>query len=571
MLIEKICHQLSDSDVLVQNLEALGTALRDENIRKLPLVRDILPIVLRLFIKFPMDVLRVLINYTADNSNNRLQLLESTEAVSQFWNNALKVASLDDGISDLSSRFMILITQFVRATDDDKKQFLLRLKENGSIEWVWRFYKVCVATDLDLIDNAIEVLAVFVELHPQSAKQENIELIMNGLNSILSMAADEDSEDAILSHTQFLVNVTNVKDSQLLFPINDMISCISRIPAQLKNSLPMKKNLFAACGGIFSFPSFDNLTYMEFSVPIIESGSNPYATAAAAISLGNCVLDKESQVTFVKKLDSLSSLERIGQLVLHQTYSDVIQLQAFHFFNNCMNERLALYLLQDEHKFALYKTTKMMVDNYKYYEQIGQIYLRFLSKLVTLGLINNTKNNLALFSETWDYLSNLEEYCEVKMLILQAAYLSHDCQLTKELTSMLFSELLKLKPTGLDAQELLTKLKTLAIVFQNVDIKGIQEIYCESDFQDEFLHRMEKFLKQILLILEETTSEEYNAKLIQAAVTNNCRFVAATVIEKLKILEVKFPSIATIEEVCLQIIREPHDRGGHSSNAGAAN
>lgn len=561
MSIEEICLRLSQQDEVETNLDILGTALRDESARKLSYVNESIPFVLNLFTDHPMEVLRVLINYTADNSENRLQLLEATKELRQFWNNALKFSSVDNGISDLASRFMILITQFVRAPDEEKKQFLPKLEEKGMIDWVWKFYGACIATDLDSIDNAIEVLTIFVQLFPQSLKQLEIELIMKGINGLLSMEFDEDIEEAVLFHTQFLVNVTNVEDSQLLIPINDMISCISKMPDNLKSSLPMKKNLFAACGNVFSFPSFDNFKYMEFSVPIILAGSNLYATAAAAISLGNCVLDKGSQTRVIEKIDSISSLETVGKCLLHHTYGDVIQLQAFHFFNNCMNERLATHLLQEDSAFALYKNTKMMVDNYKYYEQIGQIYLRFLSKLVKLGFLSNIENDVTLFSETWDYLENLEQYCEAKMLILQAVCKSKKRPMPKELTILLISDLTKLKSTGLDAQELLTKLKTLAVLFQGTDVKDLQEIYSGSKFQDQFLNQLENFFKQVLLIVGETTSQEANTNLIQGAVTNNCRFIAAAAIEKFLSLEADFQSIARIKEICLGIVREPQYRG----------
>lgn len=554
MSIDRTCQQLVEHVEEAKNLDVLATLLREESERSSEVVKNTIPIVLPLVDHHPMEVLRVLINFTADNLENRQYMVSNEPEVSEFWTTILGLAACDNAISQVASRLMILNTQFVRTNEDEKLNFLEQLMNHKVIQWVWDYYKICVEKDLESIDYASEVLTDFANKFPNTVNADQISLVIQGLDKLLEQQIEEDLEDTIMAHILLLVHVTDVDDSTLPIPINHLLKCIKKIPSDYEGSTRMKRNLFAVCGNVFSYPSFNNFEFIEESISTITSSLCGYSVAAAAISISNCVTDKAKRSQVVEKIESISSITIVGQAILNFPFTDVVQLQAFHFFNNCMTKVLADSLLEKSNQAALYKSTKIVVDNYKYYPQIGLIYLRFLGRLVTLGYLTSPKNDPVRSKEVWNYLDNLEDYCEVRMLLLQGLCTKIDNPEAVEIARPIVDQLLEIKTSGIDSRELLTKLTTLAIFVQTLE--GQQLINFYGGNEEEFVEKMNLFLLHLSRILDEQSSEQGGNEQAKAAIENNIHFVAAAYLKKLESLQ-QFTKKSETQEICLAIVRKP--------------
>lgn len=557
MSVEQICQDLINKNNTEEALNELGTHLREEALRSSSSVRSTIPQVLLLVEDYPMEVLRVLINYTADNDENRFFLLSDDTAVSTFWALVLEMTLVSERISDLASRLTILISQFVRAGEESKSKFIQGIDEKGIIEWIWTFYATSVSKDIDSIEVPIEVLSDYASEFPQSISKQQIILVLQGLRNLLDLDYDEDLEDALYCHTTFLYNITKVEDTTLEIPTDEIIDCIPKIPSDYKNCINSKRNLFAACGGVFSFISYDNFNNIGSSVSTILKSTDGYAVAASAISLGNCVHDIDSKIRLIAEVDAVSSIETVATTLLHCNFGDVVQLQAFHFFNNCMTEQLAKSILIPDNEAVLFRNTKIIVDNYQYYKEVGAIYLKFLSKLVKNGMSNGVE--IASFNSSWSYLNNLEEYCEVQMLILQSLCTSQvNNDEIRDTMRHSIKVLLDLKQTGVDANELLTKLKTIAILLENASTK-LALLFPDSDYQTQFLDPITQFFTQVSrILLESASTSDPRAQLAQAAVANNSKFVAAMVLRKITSNQSPYRAeMETLHEVCRNVLSTP--------------
>lgn len=552
MSLNLICENILDGNNLQENLEELGTLLRDEDFRRDCTIKQTIQPILELVNEYPMEILRILINYTADNNDNRLFMLSGEQCVQNFWNSV--TASGNVG-SEVAIRLMILIVQFVRADEDTKKILIEELKEKEVIDWVWEYYRARVDTHSELIDGPIEVLAEFSQVFPGSIAIEQFDLVLTGLGNLLTAKCDDDVEDVVQAHTQLLVNVTAVEDSSLPFPETRIMECLELVDDDLKASRSIRRDLFAVLGGIHSFPSYSNYDNIEDSISIISKGANGYAVAAAAISLGNCVHDATTKKSIIERVESISSTEEIGRNILQFPFNDVVQLQSFHFFNNFMTEDLAKGIINSKNLAALLKTTIVIVDNYQYYKEIGQIYLKFLAKLINLGFVTDRESDITIFNSTWDYLNNLEDYCEAKMLLLQAT-----CIRKESLTNFqsyarpLLDTLLDLGSSAVTAQELLMKLKTLAVVFQTVEINVMESIYSNDSLKKDFSSKLTIFYSQLLQAISEEPSNPNEP--VYKAITNNSKFLAAAGMKKISPLEARNPhKVFELKELCTKILK----------------
>lgn len=559
MSIQQISQCLSNSYNIQANLHDLGTILRDSEARSLDYVRSLMPTVLGFVNDYPMEVLRVLVNYTADNDENRAYMLCSAPEVCQFWESNACSSPFQNCISQVQSRLMILVTQFVRVSEAKQAELLKGLEQKKVVDWVWKFYKACVSVDVDSIDGPTEVLAAYTKEYSSSLMDDQIELIIQGLELVLEMASDEDIEDIALSHTHILVSATSLNDSQLNIPMERLLKCIAKVPKDYKNATSLKRNLFAACGGVISFSSFDNLSIVDSNLTTILEGNDGYAIAAAAISLGNCVHNKASQEQILQRIETIIPVSSVAHSILEFPYSDVVQLQAFHFFNNCMTESLAVDILLTKNEKSLFKNTKIIVDNYKYYKEVGAIYLKFLSKLIKLGYLQDHHRNVTELSLVWEYLGNLEDFCEVQVLILQAFCIQEKLcdNLSPSLCSLL-STMLLIKTQNLDAAELLVKLKTLAIFLQKVDPTAFEKSFPTAEFESSFLSKLDSFFARLDLI-QQTRPSDPSSQLAYATIANNTQFVAAAAMKFYATYEGAYPShIGNIRGKCTNILRQPH-------------
>lgn len=527
-------HNTTDS------INDLGTILRDEESRKLSIVSEIMPLVLGELEQCPAEVLRVLINFTAYNDDNREWLTGRGEAITNLWhcvNDYLLQAGLE-----LSERSMILLTQFVRSTEDDKMTvFLSGLHERGIDLNVFEYYKsALVEEDTDAMLMAVEFQSEMTRLVLGSLTGSKALVLIRGFE-VAVKADDEDRDDILLYHALILYNVTAQENENLGLSGSDFLapvySITKTVPSDLKSVAHIKRKLFSACGNFSSQTGYDNFEDARLNINTLLKENDGYVKAAAAIALGNCVSSKETQQRLLSLIEEVGPLNEVVAAVLAGPFGDIVQIQAFHFLNNIMTREVADAVL--EHYPHVLRSTKAVVDNFKYYGEVGQLYLKFLRKL-----ISNSDRDLRNYEEMWLYLENIEGggAADVQLLLLQKISSVQNAFL-EPLQSLLLKMLLS-TDGAIDASLLLQKLNTLAVFTQNSGEGNLASIVPE----------LRDFLSQLHQNLESHSETAINAPSAYAALKNNSKFVAATLLSVIDKLPAEPGQIAELRGVCEQIV-----------------
>lgn len=545
--LPEIQTRLENRSVLAQSLNDLGTLLRDEKARADPRLASIIPLVLAEFKTEPFEVIRVLVNFTADNDENRLFLASKEPLVKQFWLSALSGLAVDT----VSHHIVLLLTQFIHNIDTEKKLAISEaLLEYGTVEAIANYCKKLEnESELDALSVPLELMAEFSSQHPSQFNVEHVEWILQVSMKILDSCDNDECDEMLLQSSQAVLNITNVED--LAVPQTVLLSQIymilSKVPSQFANLAHIKRNLFSACGNISSYSSYNNFLDLDMNAAeLLRPESDLYAAAAAAISIGNCVSSNETQTVVVNKLNELFSLQALIGSVLHRSFGDVVQYQALHLFNNLMTPETADVILDTANYPHLLRITKVVVDNSKYYKEIGLIYFKFLRKLLTTGFTG--ARNPLYYKDVWDYLGNAESTSgrgEVDMLLLQAIaagpVAKDELDMSIDIVERLLDETLSVNGT-IDSNVLLAKLKTLAMVFQNYTCSDLDTLLGHSRFVTLFAQPFYKFISEVS---QSTITTEQNQQ--GAAIANNTKFVAAAA-------SAKFVEYGSSEDIALQII-----------------
>ena len=149
-----------------------------------------------------------------------------------------------------------------------------------------------------------------------------------------------------------------------------------------------------------------------------------YALAASSIILGNFITSRETADQIILLIDKRIGMLKFFHLYFHNfTINDVIQLQAVHLLSNIMTPTNA-NLIFANYDLLFNKYTKIIVDNRNYYQEVLNIYLKFIKLLVRASLSFAKEKNIMDYCSMWQYLfTNVEELVsinEVKLLIVQA-------------------------------------------------------------------------------------------------------------------------------------------------------
>lgn len=421
----------------------------------------------------PLEVLRVLVNFCADNDANRLSLVSGDVGVGEFWSwlfTQLHQAS----DSDVCTRAILLLGQFIHNIDEAAMATAVgALVAKGAVDAVLAYINQTHDA------TVMELLAEFSSVKPTAVLTQQLEWIVAAAGEI--DAEDDDAGEALDHASRAIFNATNVDDRSGVAVVPALYRLIGAIPRDTANAVHIKRRLFAACGNISSYPSHDNWAEVRrHERLVVAPDSDLYVVAAAAISLGNCVSSNASQQQL---LDQLESVERVVGAVMDAPLGDVVQYQAYHLLTNILAESSVGAVLGHGH--LLSRATKVVVDNCAYYREIGAVYFKFLRKLIAVG---DGPRVLGL-TAVWDALAGCDDaVChETKLVLLQVAC-GHKQAMLSVLMARLMSHSVAVQGS-VEATYVLQQIKTVAVVLHHYSAEEIGRIYegeeGESEGQNE--------------------------------------------------------------------------------------
>ncbi|KAJ8140122.1 hypothetical protein OY671_006685 [Metschnikowia pulcherrima] len=543
--------QKIEQDLLVHKsvssaLRDLGTHLRDEEIRSCEAARNLIPLVVTFFKKEPFETLRVLINYSADNSENRRFLLSNEPVLDKFWTQFVATDPVeinhDEGEEgeEEQGRMLSFVKQFIfSAEDEEKKEFLAKLYEKNVVSWVFEVYSTFQETHdgRNEIGEPLEFLVEYSRYLPEKVTRSEFYNITGGFMNSVDPDSGEKDTDSFLAHAEFLFNCTNVPDSNQNFPVETMTELFIEVSQDDNHAVDILRKLFATCGNIYSFPSYDNWQDMPRKVGDV-AGPWSFLIATGAISLGNCVSSKQTQVKLISQINQIRPIDEVARNLFCHKFEDVVYYQAYHFFNNVMTRDIAVKLFSRENASDFFHNTKVIVDNFAYYKEVGFLYMKFLRKLVTMAVLEGGADAM-VFHAAWSYLLNIDESAEVLSLLLQAFAKTHD--ISNSLQEPILHKMLSLGET-VDINTLLQKITAVAVFFNSYTITEIIKIH-DDLFERTFLPQMESFLRQLEQALDGGSPAGNGAA--QSTFENNARFLALMVQEKLQTIEVQYGAAVT--------------------------
>lgn len=436
-----------------------------------------------------MSVLRLLINFTAGNDNNR-NFLVADSAFNTFWSQAQH----DYSDSELAERIVILLSQFIYEYEEELKTRAVRYFASTG----WK--DVLAASLLDNLESEMELLAEF-------AKAEPLIFTDSDLQSILRHGIGSD-------HVSIALHIVD----DVLARRSSGIEIVERLYDFLAKSEVVEDSrlALAAVGSAFPDPN-KKWSSVSLHVRAVKS-ENVWARAAAAIALGNCVSSKEDRA----KLLSLIDTDDLLVYLLKTRFLDLVQFQAFHFFNNCMDSEMAKTVCS--HTDFLLHHSRIMADNAAYNPPIGAVYETFLCKLIRLACIEGKPNPSELVP-VWKLLFNLPHptFKKVEPVLLQAYAEQGIWDFESDFQKLLWKNVLEIAGS-VDATLLSSKLVAIG---KSIQYGHIYVWPCQ--WLSDFLTSVHDGLQAV----SETSASHL-------AISNNAKFIAAR---------------------CLSIMDETHDNG----------
>lgn len=572
----------SEKSEITLALNNLGTLLREETTRADPHLAGIIPYVLSLYNVEPSEVIRVLVNYTADNDDNRAYLTSREQCVLDFWNSAL--SSLDDNALGLHT--VLLLTQFIHNIDDDKKKRMVTaLLDHNVVLTLLDYCRKCLQNgNVDNLSMPLELLSEYSVADPRKFTVEDLVWIIDASSRIIDECDKEDCDEILLYGSQTALNITNVDEWDELttkqYSLNQSVyDLMNKVPSDLENVAHIKRNLFSTCGNVSSYPKYDNLLDLAMNAAyIMNVASDPYVAAALAILIGNCVSSKDTQTLVITQLSEICNFDLIIEAVLHRQFGDVVQYQALHFFNNLLTNEAADVILREHNLSDLGRITKVVTDNGKYYKEIGGIFYKFLRKLILTGFTGH--RDVFVYNVVWSYLDTAEsdpQKSEVEMLLLQAIATTPASRgqwaKNADLVHKLLAETMSVGGT-IDGTLMLTKLKTLAVVLRSYPSTELEASLGPERFVENFATPFYGLMVQLSLSPSHSTHNQtdsyaqiepglhtqnepgHPAANQQAAVANNTKYVAAIAAEYFALLGDKHLLYLEIVAVCSAAVRQ---------------
>lgn len=337
--MDQVIESISKGDAIKDNLNELGTLLRDEINRSDPLIAEFIPTVLSLYKNDEQvnnEIIRVLVNFTADNDVNRSEMLKYDD----FWIN------LDFG----NDRVKILLNQFILNSEKIK-------------EFMDYFHNLDIYKYLKKFDDLWEFLSELIipERLDNILKSHAIEII-DEISDEFGNLDDEDQEFASL----VLSNITQFNDLS-----THQIQKIYPLFAFTEQSRP-NRYLFSTIGNLSSMSNFEDYNEVKYAIEHYQETTNLYLKSSYFMVIGNYITSKDKQV----QLLSYPLIEDYFK----NNFNDVVQYQSIHMIKNLLTEDNSKVVLEQNN---LKNYCKVLKDNKSYYPEIYQVFITFLKKLAT--------------------------------------------------------------------------------------------------------------------------------------------------------------------------------------------
>lgn len=337
--MDQVLESISKGDEIIDNLNELGTLLREETNRADHLVLEFIPTVLLLYKEDQQvnnEVIRVLVNFTADNDANRCELLKYDE----FWK----------GLDYSNDRVKILLNQFILNSEKTKDfmDFFHNLdiyKYLKNFEELWEFLSELIIPER--LDDTLKYHATGI-----------IDEIIKGFVDL----DDEDQEFASL----VLCNITQFNDLS-----SHQIQKIYPLFAFTEQSRP-NRYLFSTIGNLSSMDNFDDFHEVKYAIEHYQDTTNLYLKSSFFMVVGNYITSKEKQAQVL----NYSLVEDYFK----SNFNDVVQYQSIHMIKNLLTEDNAHVVINEGN---LLNYCKVLKDNKSYYPEIYQVFITFLKKLAT--------------------------------------------------------------------------------------------------------------------------------------------------------------------------------------------
>lgn len=602
-------------------LKKLGDFLREDSVRSSPEAKDSIPAVIRIANaelsqiveaqdgthndSLILETLRVLINFLANNDDNR-QFLASTDLnyKATFWSLICKLFSMDTlntNINTIYERILLMLSQFIHNTNL-LKDFLIFFSEIGIEKCLIGYLRFRIDSSL-AAETGFDELVIPTEIYSEFMSEmsdststdmvfandcnEYLDTILRVFNFAIILNVDEDDEDEmdtvndVLSNLSNIVyNVTLCEDIPHLSSTemhSNILKLIPQLPTKIQNFTLNKRRLFSSSGNIASMTNYDNSVDVSMALEYFRNPeTDPYILSACAIDLGNYITSVEKSEWLRVKIDSEIGLQVFIANFYKIKFNDVIQYQAFHLFNNLMSTDIAIHSF-DSYE-SLLKSSKVVVDNGQYYKEVFGIYAKFMKKLILFAFIEEKGSHLSLFQfkELWTQFYPVDHpgtAFEEIYLILTQAFIATKLLETGSLehknvpfVTSLVENLVSAKGLTADVPStfLLEKLKTLGIFFKTIathSISGdvITKVLYDSDSDKYHLHFItpyHTFLEKLQQILDEQGNlNNANNPNQFSVIQNNSKFVCATTIAYCNLPHETNEEVDAIQSICQSIIR----------------
>ncbi|QFZ29263.1 hypothetical protein EJF18_50494 [Clavispora lusitaniae] len=491
-------------------LTELGTLLRNEDVRAHPTAKKCIPHVLDLASTEPLEALRVLVNFTADNDDNRVYMVSNDVSAAEFWTWLFSQLHRPKD-QDVCLRAILLLSQFVHNIQEPAKTTVVSaLAEKGAGDAI-----ACYLRELEQsgrLDDLVQPMELLSEISAVSTiSSDNLQWITDAAARAQELDSEERSELLDFA-SQAIFNATNV-DTRLGGPsTSQLYELLTQVSGE---STHVKRRLFSACGNMSSYANHDNWAEVELNVHVlVDDKADPYVAAAAAIALGNCVDSKEKQQMLWRKLEQMENPDVIVDSLAQRSFGDLVQYQAFHFFSNAMTPSVASRLAE-QNAGALMRATKVVVDNCNYYKEIAAVYFKFMRRFIAAL----DKTQLEPLLDLWALVEACDDAscAETQLLLLQALCHIPPTPLHAKLVAHAFP-----LEGNVDARLVLEKIKTLACVLHSYDMSQLSG--CFSDFEHDFVAPLSGFLGQV----QPSARAEHSAA---RALANNTKFLAASALK----------------------------------------